>query len=112
MLRDNTLVWESYAKSVDSPLRFSAEISRQAMELFRESYDWKAPLRSVGIAVSELVSSDTPLQLNLSSQENDYQTSVLEEEIIKIRKKFGKNAIKKASAVDCQVALNDYKSFS
>jgi len=100
ILRDNTLIWESFTARLTSPLCLSAEIAEEALAIFRESYDWKAPLRSVGIAVSEFVRSDTPLQLNLYSKEADKRTSVLEEEVVKIRKKFGKNAIKIASTLD------------
>ena len=112
MVRDNTLVWESFAESLESPLRFSAQIAQRAMALFRENYDWKAPLRSVGIAVSELVHSDAPLQLNFCSEESSTSASVLDEQVIKIREKFGKNAIQIASAVDCSASVNAYKSFS
>ncbi|MBR0413974.1 MAG: DNA polymerase IV [Clostridia bacterium] len=112
MVRDNTLVWESFTESFQSPLRFSAQIAQRAMALFRENYDWKAPLRSVGIAVSELAHSDAPLQLNFYSEEGSAPASVLDEQVIKIREKFGKNAIQIASVVDCSASDNVYKSFS
>ena len=112
MLRDNTLTWESYTKPLSSPVRLSIDIAREAMSLFQDSYDWKAPLRSVGIAVSELIDIDSPLQMSFYSPVDTQVNPALEMEMLKIRERFGKDAIKKASVIGFDSNLNDYKSFS
>ena len=113
MLRDTTLSWEVYTRALETPLHLSVDIAREAMALFQECYDWKTPLRSVGVAVGELMHTDAPMQLDFySTPENRKQGDIIEQELIKIRKKFGKDAIKKASVVDCHMRMDAYKNFS
>lgn len=111
MLRDNTLGWVSYTTPLTTPLHLSVDIAREAMKLFHESYDWSSPLHSVGIAVSELMNANEPLQLDLAFAD-EKENIALERQVFQIRKKFGKAALLKATVLDCDVDMKAYKNFS
>ena len=112
MVRDTSLAWQSYSVSLQVPLRLSVDIAREAMALFNENYAWESPVRSIGVAVSELIAADTPMQLDFYTAPAPSDESDIERQVLLIREKFGKNAIKKGSIMDFDVKVNDYKSFS
>lgn len=101
MVRDTSLNWVSFAKTLKMPLRVSSDISREAMNLFLLNYDWKTPVHSIGIAASELISSKRPVQLSLFSDfEKQEKKEKLESEVFYLRDKYRKNIIVKASLLD------------
>ena len=100
MLRDSTLMWETYSASLDTPVHLSLDIARQAMKVFYENYDWKCPLRSVGIAVSDFMRSDEPMQMSFYDAQDREESTKLEKEVMKIRERFGKQALQKATIID------------
>lgn len=107
MVRDTSLSWKSYGLSLKSPLRVSIDISRTAMDIFLGSYDWSAPIHSIGIAVSEFIGSAQPQQLSFfSDYSRQCRKEKLEEEVYKIREKYNKNAIVKASLLNFSVKYN------
>ena len=112
MVRDSTLMWETYCAPLETPLHLSLDIAREAMKVFQENYDWKSPLRSVGIALSEFIHSDSPMQLTFYEAGGKSEQSELEAQVMKIREKFGKEALKKGSVIDFDEKINEYKNFS
>ena len=110
MVRDESLEWESYTKMLEGPIHLSADIASQAMSVFKTHYDWRTPIHSIGIAVSELISSTSPLQISFYSSEISEKDS-LQKECDTIKEKFGKDAIVKASLIDFDVNIQQQKSF-
>ena len=110
MIRDKSLSWESYGKTIGTPVSLSIDIAREAMEIFAANYDWRTPVHSIGIAVSELISSSEPMQLSFYSSEIK-ERGDLEEGFNAIKEKYGKNAIFKASLMDFKPNINEVKSF-
>ena len=110
MVRDDSLEWESYTKTLESPIHLSVDIASQAMSVFKTHYDWHTSVHSIGIAVSDFISSNSPLQISFYSQQI-IENNLIEKEFESIRKKFGKDAIFKASLIDFDVNIQQQKSF-
>lgn len=64
-VRDNELECFTRQRKIQLPTDVSEEIARTALELFVENYDWKKPIRSIGVRGSNLVDAICPVQLNL-----------------------------------------------
>ena len=62
-VRDNELQSYGRQKVLLRPTNLSGEIVRESMELFRQSYHWQRPIRSLGVCCSQLVSDNAPKQL-------------------------------------------------
>lgn len=110
MVRDDSLSWVSYSKTLDSPVHLSSDIAKEAINVFNAHYDWHSPVHSIGIATSDLISSNAPIQISFYSSEIT-ENNYLEKECESIREKFGKNAILKASLIDFDVNIQQQKSF-
>jgi DNA polymerase-4 len=93
---ENLFSCERQAK-LSAPTFLSAEIAKLAMEIFKTKYNFTRPLRSVGVRACDLVSEDSPVQLNLF---HDYETQkkmeTLERTVDSIRAKFGHFSIQRA----------------
>ena len=65
-----------------------------AVELFKESYDWHLPVRSIGVRLTDLVSSDAPEQLSLFEEvDRNEKEDRLEKTVDTIRERFGKKSL-------------------
>ena len=64
-VRDNSLCSFTRQKKLLSYTDITSEILSTALALFKESYSWKKPIRSLGLSVSELTCKDSGSQLSL-----------------------------------------------
>lgn len=64
-VRDNNLCSFTRQKKLLSYTDITSEILSTALALFKESYSWKKPIRSLGLSVSELTCKDSGTQLSL-----------------------------------------------
>lgn len=64
-VRDNSLCSFTRQKKLLSYTDITSEILSTALALFKESYSWKKPIRSLGLSVSELTCKDSGTQLSL-----------------------------------------------
>ena len=65
-----------------------------AVELFKESYDWHLPVRSIGVRLTDLVSSSAPEQLSLFEEvDRNEKEDRLEKTVDTIRERFGKKSL-------------------
>ncbi|MGI6107381.1 MAG: DNA polymerase IV [Lachnospiraceae bacterium] len=64
-VRDSDLAGFTHQRKTDIPTDISEEIHHIAFELFQESWDWRKPVRSVGVHVSGLVPAGEPWQQDL-----------------------------------------------
>ncbi len=101
MARRTTLKWESYCCKTDIPVRLSNDIAKIAMQIFVSNYDWKHPLRSIGVAVSDFIETETPFQTSLYMRvEEQSKKEIIESEVFNLRERYGNNIIVKASLMD------------
>ena len=64
-VRDNGLESFTRQKKVTVPTDITKEIADSAMELFRFHYNWRKPIRSLGVRASSLSPANTPWQISM-----------------------------------------------
>lgn len=74
----------------------SSEIIESAMRLFLENYDWKNPIRSVGISVSDFGEDLLQFDLNGTVEKHE-KLERLERAVDDIRRRYGNFAVQRAS---------------
>ena len=75
----------------------SGEIAEKAYEIFLNSWEWKNPIRSLGVRVTDLETADTCVQLNLLDDHHKrMKKEALDLSIDKIRERFGHYSIQRA----------------
>ena len=96
-VRDSGLVTFIRQTKLTKPTNITIEISRACMALFREHYTWQAPIRSLTVSCSDLISMDCPLQLSLFDDEAPRRKAEAAEVAVDdIRRRFGYRAIGRA----------------
>ncbi|MGM9522364.1 MAG: DNA polymerase IV [Oscillospiraceae bacterium] len=96
-LRDSSLYSFERQTSLYTPTCLASELHRAAMSLLRENYDWKKPLRSIGVTASGLVPASSPDQISLfESPEQREKHERLERAVDNIRRRFGHYSIGRA----------------
>jgi len=97
-VRDNQLFSCAKQMKLLRPTSLTAEFVPLAMELFGKSYNWKNPVRSLGICGAGLVPEDTVYQLSLFDNEQKRQKfDRLERAVDRIRGRFGQFALQRAT---------------
>ena len=75
----------------------ATELARAAMALFRANYTWSIPVRAITVTASDLITSNTPAQLSLfSDEEARMREHALESAVDGIRRRYGYDAIGRA----------------
>ena len=96
-VRDNEMNGFSRQQKISQPTNVSLEIARVAFALFKQNYHWQKPLRGIGVRGADLVPDNTPLQLNLFSDENRRQKrESIERAVDIVRGRYGYASILRA----------------
>ena len=86
---------KEYRTPLFAPTDISMTIAKTAMELFNKNNCLSVPLRAVGVRVTNLIDDAETRQLTLI-EDSETVDSIIEENILKIRNKYGKNSLKRA----------------
>ena len=70
-VRDNSLFSFTRQKNLGFYTNLTGEITREALSLFREHYQWKRSVRSIGISVSDLAADTICSQTDLFCDETE-----------------------------------------
>lgn len=70
-------------------------IAKKSMNILSAAWDFKAPIRALGVRVTNLITTDTNLQLSIFDTEEQKNT-LLDSCIDKIRERYGKKSIQRA----------------
>jgi DNA polymerase-4 len=96
-IRDNELHSKQWQAQLPKPSRSAMYIAKEAYDLFRRSYLWEKPIRSVTVSAINLIAEDTPYQLDLFvDSEREEKLARLDDCIFDLRERFGTNAIRNA----------------
>ena len=96
-IRDNGLYHFSRQKKLAEPTNITDEIMEAAMDLFRNNYDWKNPIRSLAVRGCNLVLEDIPVQLSMFiDEEMREKKEKLDRAVDDIRRRFGYFSVQKA----------------
>lgn len=64
-IRDNDLFSFTHQRKISNATNITEEIAVEAYRLFKESYDWRKPIRSVGVRGADLVNDNYWEQIDL-----------------------------------------------
>ncbi len=96
-VRDSGLNRYERQKKLLAPTQLSLDIARAAEELFRESYHWTRPVRSMGVQCGMLAPYTASGQISLFPEEETYRKRmVLERTMDDLRQRFGRHAVDRA----------------
>lgn len=98
--RDTALKVKEFSHSLEAPVNSALLIAKYGMELFNKSYNWKLPLRSVGLRAINLKGNGAAVQADLfGAREHDAKIEKIEDSIYGLRGKFGKQSIKRGRTI-------------
>ena len=96
-VRSSQLTSYTHQCQLARPTYISTDLCNTAMTLFRDSYDWHQPVRSVSIRAGRLTTVDTPVQISFFENESKrIKRESLERTIDEIRRRFGHYSINRA----------------
>ena len=99
-VRDNELYRFERQMKLSKPSCISGEIAHAAMQLFHRNYRWPKPVRSLGVRCTDLMPSNTPLQLSLfEDQAQRQKQEALDRTVDSLRRRFGHFCIQRASVL-------------
>ena len=100
-IRDNQLYTKQWQCGIPVSTQSPSCLAREAFSLFRRSYDWRYPIRSLTVRAIGLVSLDMPSQLDIFTDgERVARTEALDQAIEELRRRFGKRIIRNACLLD------------
>ena len=96
-VRDNSLFSFTRQKTLGFYTNLTEEIAGEALSLFREHYQWKRPVRSIGISVSDLEAGTICSQTSLFCDEvKREKMERLDNAVDRLKARFGTFAIQPA----------------
>ena len=105
-VRDNTLSHRQYQCKLPFPTQSYLEIYDAGIDMFHRRYSWSNNIRSLTISAIDLISADTPVQLDLWTDMSKHKRRIrLEETIEDIRRRFGLHAINFAAAGSMKIPV-------
>lgn len=107
-VRDTSLVSFTRQRALPVCTNVSTEILKTAMELFEANYEWKNPIRSLGVSVSDFDSGLCEQYDFAKSVEKREKQEKIEETIDVLKRRFGNYCIQRA----CQLERRDLSGFN
>lgn len=98
-IKDNNFQSYSHQKQVDYATNSTSDIFEYAMEIFNEMWEG-TPIRLLGVSVGKLQTPEQAVQMSLFDDHIHIKREACDVAIDKIREKFGKDAIKRATYLD------------
>lgn len=90
-----------YQAPLESPTDLAFIIANSALALFEVNCNFEKPFRAVGVRALQLVEKNAPAtQMNLFDDNDNSKLQIIEENMLNLREKYGKDAIKRASCLD------------
>lgn len=93
-VRDSDLYSFTRQKKLDEYTNITSEITKQAMNLFVNSYNWSHSIRSIGVSMSDLTGENVASQIDLFADPNkDVKLEKLDNTVDKLKNRFGTFAV-------------------
>lgn len=100
-IRDNNLNCRQWQCGIPLATQSPSCIAKEAFSLFCRSYKWTAPLRSITVRAINLVSLDTPSQLDMFVDAKGIaKAEALDRCVEDLRARYGKHIIRNACLLD------------
>ncbi len=109
-IRDENLSWITRQQKLDRPSVLAEDYFKTAVSLFSKNYDFKTPIRSLGVSVSSFVKAD--VQTTLFEDEKDYEKRLkLAKAVGGLREKYGTTSVVKGvNLKDKKITREDPKN--
>lgn len=112
-IRDENLLVRECQAPLSQPTRIVEMLFSLGMELFESNWSWKSNVRSVGIRACGLVPEGCASQYSLFYSTGRYdKLERLESQVYEICRKYGKNALFRASTMNIAVPKSDTPAFT
>lgn len=100
-VRDKHLHIYDHQRNLFEPTNNELVIYKAALTLFEESYDWSAPIRSIGVRCTKLIPEDSGVQMSIftnsvKSEKDDKLARVMDN----INERYGKGSIRSAAELN------------
>ncbi len=97
-VRDKELASFGRQGKLKEPTNLSTELMKKAMELFKKHYEWRKPIRSIGIRTTDLIPCVDDVQLSfLEDKESLSRRERLEGTVDELRRRYGHYTLSRAS---------------
>ncbi len=109
-IRDENLSWITRQQKLDRPSVLSEDFFKTAIGLFSKNYDFKTPIRSLGVSVSNFIK--TEVQTTIFEDEKDYEKRLkLAKTVGGLREKYGTGSVVKGvNLKDRKITREDPKN--
>lgn len=112
-IRDEKLLVRECQAPLSQPTRIVEMLFSLGMELFVSNWSWKSSVRSIGIRACGLVPENCASQYSLFYSTGRYdKLEALEAQVYEICRKYGKNALFRASTMRIAVPNSDTPAFN
>lgn len=99
-IRDNALCARQWQCRLPYPTQSASRIASACFALFRQSYDWARPIRSVTVRAIRLVADSTPYQLDLFHDAAVIQKEEAIDRVVEeLRTRYGRGIIRQATVM-------------
>lgn len=98
-IRNNQLDGITRQCRLPAPTNVSGELIKYAMDLFRASYEWSRPVRSLGISVTDFDADYTPQFDLLQTVEKREKLERLDTAVDSIKDRYGNYSIQRGTAL-------------
>ena len=100
-IRDRDLNISEHQRQLYEPTDSERVIYENAMELFRESYDWHTGVRSIGVRCAKVVGADEAVQLSMFSEDHQREKDAKLGKVIDlINMRYGPGVIRTAAEAE------------
>lgn len=97
MIRDSELFTKQWQSGISQPTYSPSVLVKEAFALFRKSYSWNHPIRSVTVRAINLAPADCEYQLTLDMDaEKLARAEAIDKTVDDLRMRYGKNIIRNA----------------
>ena len=97
-MRDTGLSTITRQHTLNTYTSLTSDITKAAMALFKENFDNKSPLRSIGVSVTDFAHNNIPKQMDIFSDERKIiAEEKLDKTLDKLKQRFGNYIIRPAS---------------
>lgn len=95
-IRTSSLKVKEFSITYPTPTDCAITLAKRGFELFKRNYSFGEPLRSVGLRAINLKSEVSAGQIDMfGDTEQDIKTETVDKSIYDVRKKFGKDSLKR-----------------
>ena len=95
-IRTASLKVKEFSLTYPTPTDCAITLAKRGFELFKKNYSFGEPLRSVGLRAISLKSEVTAGQIDMFGDiRQDIKTETVDKSIYEVRKKFGKDSLKR-----------------